>query len=314
MTDLESGISVVLPNYNGRRLLEENLPSLFAALDKAGCNHEVIVADDASTDDSISYLQKNYPDIRINIAKQNQGFSRNCNAGARIATKDLLCIANTDVTFDINYFINACTIFRENTKLFAIKGDIHNYRKEKEKPFYIGKTCQLYSKRGLLRFNHNVIPEPSKFGPQIGQQFLPLGTGFICDREKYMEIGGFDEIFSPYYWEDSDITLRALRNGWQIHYAPEKKLYHKTSSTISKTQSNIKRRLVSIRNKHLFAWRHMEGNMQWTKHIFFISTSLLTRWVILDWKYYVALIWAFWRNITFRNSTITLGDSHEKHS
>lgn len=309
MTDIQSGISVVLPNYNGRRLLEDNLPSLFAALDKADCNYEVIVADDASTDDSIEYLTNHYPGIRINIAEHNQGFSRNCNAGANIATKDLICIANTDVTFDINYFINVCKVFHENTKLFAVKGDIHNYKKEKEKPFYIGKACQLYSKRGLLRFNHNISPDPSKFGPNIGQQFLPLGTGFICNRKKYLEIGGFDEIFSPYYWEDSDITLRALRKGWQIQYSPERKLYHKTSSTISRTQSNIKRRLVSIRNKHLFAWRHIIGLKQWVVHVSFIFTSLLTRWLILDWKYYVALIWALWRNLTYRDKPHNFGGS-----
>ncbi len=308
MPNIHSGISVVLPNFNGRKLLEENLPSLFAALDKADCDYEVIVADDASSDDSIEYLRQNHPEIRIKSAEQNQGFSGNCNSGAKIATKDLLCIANTDATFDINYFLGACTTFANNKHLFALKGDIHNYRDEKDKPYYIGKVCQLYSKRGLLRFNHNVIPDSSKFGPNREQQFPPLGTGFICDRKKYLELGGFDEVFSPYYWEDSDLPLRALRKGWQIHYTPERKLYHKTSSTISKTQSNVKRRLVSIRNKHLFAWRHLKGKTQWVTHVFYVFTSLLTRWIVFDWKYYVALLWAIWRHFTYNHQSTVLGD------
>lgn len=303
MPTTKPGISVVLPNYNGRQLLEENLPSLFSALGNYDGDYEVIVADDASTDDSIDFLEKNYPDIRLTLADSNHGFSWNCNNGAKAATKDLLCISNTDAVFDIDYFRNVSSIFQNNVNLFALKGDIHNYGEDRENPFNIGKTCQLYAKRGLLRFNHNVTPEPSNFGPHLGQQFLPLGTAFVCDRKKYIEIGGYDEIFSPYYWEDSDIALRALRKGWEIHYAPESKIYHKTSSTISRTQSNIRRRLVSIRNKHLFAWHHMEGIGQWSIHLIFIATSLMTRWLILDWKYYIALIWAIWRQLTFRSNT-----------
>lgn len=296
------GISVVLPNYNGRHLLEANLPSLAIALNKLECAHEIIVADDASTDDSVHFLETNYPEIIIRKATKNQGFSSNCNLGAKAARWELLCIVNTDVIFDEDYFYKAYGYFQNNTALFAVKGDIIHYSNDINNPVNIGHACQLYFKRGLLRYTHNIKPDPAKFGAGIGMQFLPLGTGFICDTAKYVELGGYAEIFSPFYWEDPDLALRALEKGWQLQYAPECRLYHKTSSTISATQTNLRRRLVSIRNKHIFTWRHLKGPTAWSIHVIFTLLSILTRWLVLDWKYYIALTWALWRQATFQRT------------
>lgn len=293
MSQTQTAISVILPNYNGRHLLEKNLPSLFEALNET--KHEVIVVDDCSTDDSVSFLHQKHPQVKVVHNEENLGFSATCNRGIHSATHSLLCIANTDVTFTTDYFKKALPHFADPA-VFAVKGAIYNYRNSIDDLVNTEATSLLYYKRGFLRFNQRVEPRPETFTGKVGGQFVLLGCCFICERKKMLELGGFDEIFSPFYWEDADLAIRALRRGYQLVYEPKSKVFHQTSSTIASYRSNTRRRLVSMRNKFLFSWRHLQGPKQWTSHIGFTVLSLLSRWIILDWKFYVALFNALMRS------------------
>ena len=286
-----TSVCVIIPNYNGRDLLDENIPSLLAALH--GIEFQIIVVDDCSSDDSVLFLENNYPDIRIIKNSENLGFSATCNKGIRIANKELICITNTDVTFTDEYFTNAIKHF-SSPGVFAVKGDIINYRKDFHDVIIIEKTSLLYYKRGFLRFNQKVKPKINQFKPGINSQFVLLGCCFVCRCETLQKLNGYDEIYSPFYWEDADLAQRALQNGYKLVYDSECKVYHKISSTISAHRSNTRRRLVSNRNKFIFTWRHLHDISDWITHIFYTTLNLLTRWVILDWKYYVAFTTALY--------------------
>lgn len=291
---MEKTISIILPNYNGRTLLLENIPSLIKSLKYSECKYEIIVVDDCSTDDSVEVLKSAFPEVIIIKNKTNKGFSATCNNGILAAKNRLLCIVNTDVTFDINYFRNAISYF-DNSNLFALKGNIVNYNVNFENVVNIEKVSLLYFKRGFLKFNQKIEYIPNSFTGKTGGQFVLLGCCFLCDRNKMITLGGFNEIFSPYYWEDADLAIRSLKKGYELKYEPSCIVYHKTSSTISSYVTNNKRRLVSIRNKFLFSWYHLDGFKQWSIHIAHVVFSLLTRWIILDWKYYLAFVNGFIR-------------------
>lgn len=303
MSDSTSGISVILPNYNGRQLLQHNLPSLFSALEMAKVPYEVLVVDDCSSDDSVSFLQQEYPQVRVVRNEENLGFSATCNRGIGASTLPRLCIVNTDVTFTPDYFQTALPHFLADPQLFAVKGAIINYRERTDDVVNTEATSLLYYKRGFLRFNQRVEPKPETFTGKVGGQFVLLGCCFLCDREKMLELGGFDEIFSPFYWEDADLAIRALRRGYRLVYEPKSTVYHQTSSTIASYRSNTRRRLVSMRNKFLFSWRHLQGTAQWASHIGFTLISLFTRWMIVDWKYYVAFFSALLRSRHYKIRT-----------
>lgn len=290
----ESSISVILPNYNGKDLLTSNLPPLINALNNANCKYEIIVVDDCSTDESIKTVNECFPEVIVLKNDVNKGFSTTCNNGIFSATCDLLCVVNTDVTFELDYFKKAIPHFK-NKNLFSLKGNIINYNSSFDDVINIEKISLLYFKSGFLRFNQRIEYIPNSFTGKVGGQFTLLGCAFICERKKMLKLKGFDEIFSPYYWEDADIAIRALRSGYELGYDPKCIVYHKTSSTISTYVSNRKRRLTSIRNKFIFTWRHLQGSKQWFLHIFFTTINLLTRWIILDWKYYVSFYRAILR-------------------
>ena len=293
---MSHSISVILPNYNGRNLLEKNIPSLLKAI--AQFEYEIIVIDDCSTDDSVQFLEQNHPNIIIIRSEINQGFSSSCNKGINIASKELICIANTDVTFTENYFTNAMQSFTE-ADVFAVKGDIINFGDNFDDVENIERTSLLYYKRGFLRFNQKIEPSDEPLSSEINKQFVLLGCCFVCKRESLQALKGYDEIYSPFYWEDADLAHRALQNGYQLKYNPECKVYHQLSATISHHHSKRKRRLLSYRNKFLFTWRHLSGISNWLSHLFYTLSNLMTRWIILDWKYYVAFIQAIFRHFTF---------------
>ncbi|MDO8991890.1 MAG: glycosyltransferase, partial [Daejeonella sp.] len=97
-------ISVVIPNYNGRHLLERNLPSVYEALNNAKTDFEIIITDDCSTDSSVAFIRQNYPLVRLIINDKNQGFSVSCNKGITLAEKDLVLLLNTDIELNKDYF------------------------------------------------------------------------------------------------------------------------------------------------------------------------------------------------------------------
>src|SRR5689334_3879770 len=99
-----SGISVVIPNYNGRYLLAEIIPSLLEALKNAGLPYEIIVSDDQSMDDSISFLQSSFPQIKIIANEVNQGFSPTINKGIYASQYSHLLLLNSDVKLTPSYF------------------------------------------------------------------------------------------------------------------------------------------------------------------------------------------------------------------
>ena len=288
-------ISIVLPNYNGRKLLEKNLPSVFNAVKRY--SHEIIIVDDNSNDDSVYFLEQSYPQITIIRSDVNCGFSSTCNKGISASKMDLVCIVNTDVTFTDDYFDNAAKYFTQ-PDIFAVKGDIINYRDNFSDVINIEKTSLLYYKRGFLRFNQRTEPDSKAFSAKINSQFVLLGCCFVCRRDILQSLNGFDEIYSPFYWEDADLAIRSLEDGYRLIYDKDCRVYHQLSSTFSNYRSNNHRRLISNRNKFIFTWRHLHETKDWFTHISYTSLNVLTRWITLDWRYYVAFIMALYSIIT----------------
>jgi GT2 family glycosyltransferase len=295
-TSMNRSVSVILPNYNGRHLLEKNLPSLYEAL--GDIEYEVIVVDDCSPDDSVAFLQQNYPQIKIIQSEVNSGFSATCNRGIKAADRELLCIVNTDVTFTPDYFTTLLPEFTE-TGLFAVKGDIVNYENKIEDAINTDRTTLIYYRRGFLRFDTRSPLTNRTLISGSDRQIVFLGCCFVCDRKIMQQLSGFDEIYSPFYWEDADLAQRALNGGFKLLYLPEAMVYHQASSTIGSYRSYTLRRLVSNRNKFLFSWRHLDARRIWLSHIPITVLNLLFRWLVLDWKYYAAFFWAAARKLTF---------------
>lgn len=273
-------ISVVIPNYNGKHLLEEYLPAVVAALDSIAVDHEIIVADDASTDGSVEFLRSSYPAVRVVVNTVNKGFSGNINSGFRLATKDLVLALNSDVALDEQYFVDQLPLF-DDPDLFGTMGSIY----EADGRLIDAAKLPVYDG---ISFNSTVNATYPEAPDAVRTTFFLSGANALVDRVKLMELGGMNEIYSPFYMEDVDLSVRAWRRGWKCLYVPTAKCTHAPSSTIAKTSPSDTVRIVSRCNKMLFHLFHLEGASLFRYQIY-LTANYLLRWAFGDKQWYKAL-------------------------
>ena len=243
-------ISVVIPNYNGLSLLKENIPFVYAAIQTSRVtDFEIIVSDDASTDASVEFLKQKYPEIVIVENKINTGFAGNVNSGIRFARKELVFILNTDVRLSVGYFKSLLPYF-EDRATFGVMGRIMSLDGEKHRDG---------AKYPELSFGSIVATKnyTSKDTTRLYSLFLS-GANALIDREKLLEIGCFNELFNPYYFEDADLGLTAWRMGYKLYYEHDAVCYHPYCATI-KHQPSEKVKRIAKRNKLIMHYLHLDG-------------------------------------------------------
>jgi len=251
MADEKKSISVLIPNYNGRQLLEKHLPYTYAALENAGIPFEIIVVDDCSTDDSVSFLRGCYPDIRLLENPMNQGFSATCNRGIAAAQHELLLLLNSDIQLTVDYFANQWPCFmHENT--FGVAGQI------------IDATTGTTGNAGRLlkkyryRINTKRFFKTTTPGKPVPTVQLS-GANALVRTDRIRLLGGFDEIFSPFYSEDTDLSLRAWRMGWACYYDFGSTCTHLGASTIKAKHCRQEIKKIYYRNKFILNAIHRRG-------------------------------------------------------
>ncbi len=244
-------VSVIIPNYNGERILEKNLPKVLESLEgyKKG-NVELIISDDKSNDNSVEILNKFADEnkskkvkIQILTAKVNKGFSSNVNRGARVATGEILILLNTDV-IPSGKFLDPLLVHFSNENVFAVGAMDESV--EGEKIILRGRGVGVW-KRGFL--NH-------KAGKLDKKDTLWVSGGSGAFRKTMWDkLGGLDEIYNPFYWEDIDLSYRALKSGWVTIFEKESVVRHEHEKGVikSKYKPSWVRRIV-YRNQFIFSW------------------------------------------------------------
>ncbi|MFM7431280.1 MAG: glycosyltransferase family 2 protein [Flammeovirgaceae bacterium] len=277
--NIKRSISVVLPNYNGRDLLAANLPSVYTALQKAGVEHEVIVADDASTDESVIFLRENFIDIKVVAQKTNRGFSPTINSGIELATKELVLLLNTDVSLLPDYFEHLFPYF-DLPDTFGVSGRFIGLNDEKIQD--AGKYPLLLGSKKIQPFNF-YVDKPSEL---IATLFVS-GGGALVDRKKLNLLGGFDEVYAPFYYEDTDLSIRAWRLGWRCYYEHSAVCRHPASTTINKYNKKRRIWITTQRNKLIFHSLHLNAQ---SKLIWYSrqAITLVIQAVVFRWKYHIA--------------------------
>ncbi|HEX8061436.1 MAG TPA: glycosyltransferase, partial [Cyclobacteriaceae bacterium] len=247
------GISVVIPNYNGVSLFPQTLPPLFAALKRSLLPYEVIIVDDCSPDDSVGMLHRDYPEVRVIVNKVNQGFSPTINHGIREAVYDLVFLLNSDVKLELDYFVHLIPYFESNDT-FGVMGQIVNWDDDR-----IQDGAKLPTFHGAkIKTFKNFLPSETPVPPGLFTMYLS-GTETLVSKEKLQMLGGFDEIFAPYYIEDYELSLRAWRLGWKCYYDHRAICRHKTSSSIKSKSRKQHIQTIYYRNKMFLHAIHLNS-------------------------------------------------------
>jgi GT2 family glycosyltransferase len=206
-------ISVVIPNYNGRFLLEDCLESI----DKNSYKpREIIVVDNGSTDDSLLFLKLNYQKVKVIKNKINLGFAKAVNQGIKAAKEDWVAVINNDIILDKDWFKN-------------IKKAIGKY-KGKCIGCYCGlildKTGKKIEGRGLeyqIYGKAKNIDNGQKYQKKSEKEsfvFGSSGAAVVYNKKAITKAGLFDKDFFAYL-EDVDLSLRLQNNGFLTVYLPQ---------------------------------------------------------------------------------------------
>jgi GT2 family glycosyltransferase len=251
-------VSVVMPNLNGEKLLEKNLPKLIAAKGYASNEIlEIIIIDDGSWDGSVSFLKKNYPDVKLIRHTVNRGFSAAVNTGVRAAKGDLILLINTDVIPNTDFLVKVIPGFKDKS-VFAIS--LHEKGFGSAKGTFVDGYIQLA-----------MGDEGNKNHPSF---YVSGGSG-VFRRSIWIELGGMDEkLLSPFYWEDIDLCYRAAKRGYKLLWEPDGVVEHHHESTISKFPKDYVAR-VRERNQLLMLWKNVTSPNLTRKHVAGLFTRLI---------------------------------------
>jgi len=277
-------ITLVITNWNGKNLLRECLPSILKAVAFDSKRlYEIMVVDDCSTDDSLKILEEEFPNVNRVKTPVNMGFQKANNYGIKKSDSRLVMPMNNDIKLDEDALFHLAEHF-EQGNVFSVSGKFFGFD---------GKTFLYGNRGGYFKNGHFYLYE--KEPDDNSQTLFACGGAFMVDRKRYLELGGFDNLYHPLYYEEIDLSYRALKRGWEVCYEPKSIAYHKVQSTITKQEKKRSIELISARNNYLFVLKNILDPSFTLEFIFFIPLFLIRDLFKLKSRFWVAFFMAIKR-------------------
>jgi O-antigen biosynthesis protein len=278
---MQKTVSIVIPNWNGKELLLKNIPAIIQAGKELGSAlQEIIVVDDGSTDGSAECVHTAFPSVTVIALKENIGFHRATNTGFQKSTAEIVILLNSDIEPAPGAFTPLIPHF-EDPLLFGVSGRIYSG----------DKTTFLYGNRGgSFKRGHFFLYEKKEFDDS--QSLFVCGGAGAFSREKFLSLGGFDTLFYPFYYEEQDISYRALKRAWHIGYEPASLMYHQVSASIGKKLRAKKIGYISARNNYLFVIKNITDTAYTLQYIVWIPLFLIRDLFSLRFRFWIAFFLA----------------------
>jgi GT2 family glycosyltransferase len=287
-------VSIVIPTYNGAKLLKAHLP---AVIEASRSGDEIIVVDDASRDETTEWLSQKYDlkkqtspseyelwtgvikngskkiELSLVVNQSNVRFGANANRGVKLAQHSVIFLINNDVSPTPEVIKVAVPHF-EDPLVFAV--GCHEI--EKNLGNISGGKNKLWFERGLFVHSRSQDFETGEAAWASG------GSGFF-DREKWLALGGFSSAYYPAYWEDIDLSYRAKQRGWKVIFDQNAVVNHNHETTHTTVFGQRQIQIMSFKNGLEFLWRN--GTLsQKLQHLLWMPyhltfTSLRTRGAFL---------------------------------
>ncbi|PJJ07977.1 hypothetical protein CLU83_1204 [Flavobacterium sp. 1] len=245
-------IAVVILNWNGVKLLEQFLPSVIQYSPEA----TVYVADNASTDESIAFVRKNFSSVKIVQNKINQGFAGGYNDALQYIDAEIYALVNSDIEVTQNWLKPILETFEAEFKTVIIQPKILDF-KRKDYFEYAGAGGGFIDKFGYPFCRGRIFDTLEKDNNQYNDNaeiFWASGACFFIRSVVYKELNGFDEDFFAHQ-EEIDLCWRAINKGYAIKYNSESIVYHVGGATLQ--QANPQKTYLNFRNSLLMLTKNL---------------------------------------------------------
>lgn len=254
-------VAVVILNYNGKKFLQQFLPSVI----RFSAQSEIIVADNGSTDDSVEFLKSEYQSqVRVINIDKNRGYCGGYNYALKQVDTKYYVLLNSDVEVTENWIAPIISLFESNPKIAAAQPKIKSFH-EKNKFEYAGAAGGFVDTlgypfcRGRI-FNH--LEEDHDQYNDTRQVFWATGACLFVRATAFHEMDGLDEDFFA-HMEEIDLCWRLNRAGYKIYYCGSSTVYHVGGGTLSK--SNPRKTQLNFRNGLSLLMKHLPSHELWWK-------------------------------------------------
>ncbi|MCC7401876.1 MAG: glycosyltransferase family 2 protein [Chitinophagaceae bacterium] len=246
-------VIIVILNWNGKSYLEKFLPSVLAS---SYMNFEVIVADNASTDDSVSFLQQKFPSVRIIQLDKNYGFAGGYNKALSGLESDYYMILNSDVEVQIRWLEPMVELLENNISIAACQPKILSFD-HREKFEYAGAAGGWIDKYGYPFAKGRIFDVCEEDHGQYDQSepvFWASGAALFIRAKVFHEMKGFDEYFFAHQ-EEIDLCWRIQLAGYKIYSCPSSVVHHVGGGTLPR--SNSRKTYLNFRNNRIMLSKNL---------------------------------------------------------
>ena len=236
-------LAIVILNWNGKSWLEKFLPSVM----QFSGNAAIYVIDNQSTDDSVSFLNMNFPDVKIVLNDKNYGFAEGYNEGLKKIDSEIYCLLNSDVEVTENWTTPILELFEKNSEIAAIQPKILSYT-EKTKFEFAGAAGGFIDNLGYPYCRGRIFDDLEIDNQQYDNEseiFWASGCALFIRSKDFWEQNGFDKRFFAHQ-EEIDLCWRLKNSGRKIFYTYKSVVYHVGGGTLNK--QNPKKTFLNFRN------------------------------------------------------------------
>jgi GT2 family glycosyltransferase len=281
-------VSIIIPNFNGASILATNLPTVLAAARAYGGDVDIIVVDDASSDQSVAMVTGKFPQVKLVRHDVNRGFAETVHSGVHAAAHEILVFLNSDVRPHADFLAPLIETLMTSRDVFSVSPLVYDPAGRLQ-----NVSWNRYKMvRGTIKstlWDLTTVRECQSNGRQLKSLFASGGS-IALKKEMFNRLDGFLPLYKPFYIEDMDLCTRAWLHGWQTLFDPRSRVVHDHVGTIKRFFHAKKIRTIRTRNRFLYLWLYCSRHRLILSHVPWTVFRLLLRLLRLDLTFPIALL------------------------
>ncbi len=266
-------VQLFVLNYNGFHYISDCIESLVIAIKNSKHECQLTVIDNESTDKSVEIIEQKFPSI--NLMKCKNRVLCSFNEAVKTSKASIVFLLNNDLKVDPFFIDPLISVFNEHENVFLAAPKSFLFDGSYEGGFSV-PFMTLGTFQSTCHFQGS-----EKHLNELG---LTFATGFgAFDRDKFVALGGYDDLYLPGRMEDADLSLRAWKMGWKSYYEPKSIVYHLGAKSFRDRFGVRGTMEIAHRNTFLFTWKNIHDFWFLLSHFIFLLPR--TTWMLLKGRY-----------------------------